>query len=137
MQAISLYWFAANQYIQMAKNSLFNLKFRSEFNELRLNFEKHQEVAKTLLKLKKFEKTHISLLLSLTQIYSFLRDLYISLYDHHLLEYLRHVQSIFLQHKLKTEQVNQHSWHTDKGHQETTGNPEKRWKTTEAKKKKE
>ena len=38
MQAILLYWFAAQQYTHTAKIGLFYLKFNAEFNELRLFF---------------------------------------------------------------------------------------------------
>ena len=48
MQAISLYWFAAQQQIstiRRQKSTLFYVKFRAEFNEL----NKEQEVAKNWL----------------------------------------------------------------------------------------
>ena len=54
MQAISLYWFAAQQTSRLwrQKIDLFHLKFNAEFNELSLFYWKQQEVAKKWQKLK-------------------------------------------------------------------------------------
>ena len=62
MQAISLYWFAAQQQTSTSrrqKNDLFDPKFSAEFNELSLKFSKQQEVAKKCLKLKQSRESHI------------------------------------------------------------------------------
>ena len=55
MQAISLYWFAAQHQTStftLQKFGLFYVKFSAEPNELSLIFEKQQEVAKKRLSLK-------------------------------------------------------------------------------------
>ena len=54
MQAILLYWFAAQQQISTFRQKTFDLlylKFSAEFNELNLNYLKRQEMAKKWLKL--------------------------------------------------------------------------------------
>ena len=55
MQAISLYWFAAQQQtstLAQQKFGLFFAKFRAEFNEISLFFSKQQEGVEKWLKLK-------------------------------------------------------------------------------------
>ena len=60
MQAILLYWFAAQQQsstLSGQKIGLFYVEFSAEFNKLSLFFYRQQEGAKQWLKLKQSEKT--------------------------------------------------------------------------------